>query len=272
MELNKFNLNNKNVLITGAAGLLGYEHAFALCETNASIIITDINIKKLKLNQKKLEKKFKKKISVYHLDVSKKSSINKVLKKLNKNKIRVDILINNAAIDPKPETKLLSRLEDFKIENWNQEISVGLTGAFLCTQLFGTLMSKDNKGGVILNIASDLSIIAPDQRIYTKLGINKENQNVKPVTYSVIKHGLIGLTKYTATYWATKGIRCNAISPGGVTNKADKIFYNKVRKLVPMNRMADKNEYHSAIQFLCSDASSYMTGHNLVIDGGRSIW
>ena len=133
-------------------------------------------------------------------------------------------------------------------------------------------MSKDNKGGVILNIASDLSIIAPDQRIYTKLGINKEDQNVKPVTYSVIKHGLIGLTKYTATYWATKGIRCNAISPGGVKNKVDKIFFNKVRKLVPMNRMANKNEYHSAIQFLCSDASSYMTGHNLVMDGGRSIW
>ncbi len=272
MKLSKFDLNKKNVLITGAAGLLGYEHAFALCETNANIILTDINVKKLKLNQKKLENIFKKKILVFYLDVSKKPSIAKVLKILRENKIRVDILINNAAIDPKSGTKLLSRFEDFKIENWNRELSVGLTGAFLCSQLFGTLMSRDNKGGVILNIASDLSIIAPDQRIYKKSGVNNKDQNVKPVTYSVIKHGLIGLTKYTATYWANNGIRCNAISPGGIIDQEDKVFYNKVRKLVPLNRMADKNEYHAAIQFLCSDASSYMTGHNLVIDGGRSIW
>ena len=126
------------------------------------------------------------------------------------------------------------------------------------------------KGGVILNIASDLSVIAPDQRLYeTK---NSKNKNCKPVTYSVIKSGLIGLTKYLSTYWADKGVRCNAISPGGVYTDQTEEFVNKISKLIPLGRMAQINEYQAAIQFLCSDASSYMTGQNLVIDGGRSVW
>ena len=124
-------------------------------------------------------------------------------------------------------------------------------------------------GGVILNIASDLSVVAPNQSIYSSK-LNKKS-NVKPVTYSVIKHGLIGLTKYIATYWPSK-IRCNALSPGGVLNNQSKEFLSKVKLQIPMNRLANKNEYRAAIQFLCSDASSYMTGQNLIIDGGRSIW
>ena len=116
-----------------------------------------------------------------------------------------------------------------------------------------------------MNIASDLSVIAPKQSIYN-------NSNIKPVTYSVIKHGLIGLTKYLATYWPTKNIRCNALSPGGVINNQGREFLSKIKSEIPMKRLANKNEYRSAIQFLCSDASSYMTGHNLIIDGGRTIW
>ena len=129
-------------------------------------------------------------------------------------------------------------------------------------------MSKRN-GGVILNIASDLSVIAPDQRLYSS---SKKKRNYKPVTYSVIKHGLIGLTKYLSTYWPDKNIRCNSLSPGGVELDQSKEFKKRLKKLIPLNRMAQKSEYKSAIKFLCSDASSYMTGHNLIIDGGRSIW
>jgi len=185
-------------------------------------------------------------------------------------------LLNNAAIDPKVKTEYgileSSRLENFSLEQWKMEMSVGLTGAFLCSQIFGHLMAKDGKGGVILNIASDLSILSPDQRLYKKEELSAELQPVKPVTYSVIKAGLIGLTRYLATYWVDKGIRSNALSPGGVYNGQNEEFINRLSSLIPMGRMANKDEYHSAIQFLCSDASSYMNGQNIVIDGGRSVW
>lgn len=186
----------------------------------------------------------------------------------------IDILINNAAIDPKVKAKSadkLSRLENFSIDQWNLELSVGLTGAMLCSKIFGYEMAKKEQG-VILNISSDLGIISPDQRIYKKEGLSENEQPVKPVTYSVIKHGLIGLTKYLATYWAEKGVRVNSISPGGINTNQNPEFIQKVTNLIPLGRMAHENEYKAAIVFLVSDASSYMTGANLVIDGGRSVW
>jgi NAD(P)-dependent dehydrogenase (short-subunit alcohol dehydrogenase family) len=125
---------------------------------------------------------------------------------------------------------------------------------------------------VILNIASDLSVLAPNQSIYKINGKHPQEQPVKPVTYSVIKAGLVGLTKYLATYWPDKNIRCNALSPGGIFNNQNQDFLNKVQELIPLNRMARVDEYNSAIQFLCSDASSYMNGQNIIIDGGRSVW
>ena len=132
-------------------------------------------------------------------------------------------------------------------------------------------MAKKN-GGVILNIASDLSVFAPDQRIYCKELLSPNMQPVKPVTYSVIKTGLIGLTKYLATYWADRNIRVNALSPGGVYVNQSSEFVSKLENLIPMARMANREEYREAVQFLCSNASSYMTGQNIVIDGGRSVW
>ena len=132
-------------------------------------------------------------------------------------------------------------------------------------------MAKQGRG-VILNISSDLGIIAPDQRIYRKEGLKEEEQTIKPVTYSVIKHGLIGLTKYLATYYAKKGVRCNALCPAGVFNGQDDEFLKKLTNLVPMGRMADKEEYKSTILYMLSDASSYMTGSTVVVDGGRTCW
>jgi NAD(P)-dependent dehydrogenase (short-subunit alcohol dehydrogenase family) len=133
-------------------------------------------------------------------------------------------------------------------------------------------MAKDCKGGVILNIASDLSVFSPDQRLYRKEGLPDDLQPVKPVTYSVIKTGLVGLTRYLATYWADKGVRCNALSPGGVFNGQGEAFVQRLSSLIPLGRMADKDEYRAAVQFLCSEASSYMNGQNIVMDGGRSVW
>mgnify|MGYP001195363370 CR=1 FL=1 len=274
MLTSKFDISGKNALITGGAGLLGIEHALALIETGCKVIITDSSSEALKNANLIIENQTKNSSHIaLNMDVTDINSIRSCQMHLSKKDLSVDILINNAAIDPKVSKQNsstnYSMLENIEKEQWDKEIAVGLTGAFQCSQIFGSEMAN-NKGGVILNIASDLSIIAPDQRIY-----KKENQNMqffKPVTYSVIKTGLIGLTKYIATYWAKEGVRCNAISPGGVFNNQDQEFVNNLINLIPMGRMASKDEYRSAIQFLCSDASSYMTGFNLVMDGGRHIW
>jgi len=268
-KMKKFNLKNQFALITGASGLLGYEHAKALLEINANVIITDIKMKTLEKNLKKLKKSYPlKNIIKQRLDVTKESSVLRCKKYLDKKGIFVSILVNNAAFNPSND-KLKSKLfENYNLKSWRKEIDVGLTGAFICSKVFGNGMAKKNRG-VILNISSDLSVISPDHRLYNK---GSKINNAKPVTYSVAKTGLIGLTRYLATYWSNKNIRCNAISPGGVYNDHNKNFVSKIKKLIPMGRMAKKDEYRSAVQFLCSDASSYLTGQNLVIDGGRSIW
>lgn len=270
-KMEKFIIKNKTSLITGAGGLLGYEHACALLEIGSNVILTDINIKKLEKNIVRLKKIYpSNKIEKYRMDITNEKSVEKCRKFFNKKKIFINILINNAAYNPSVNNLNNNLFEKYKIQNWKKEIDVGLTGAFICTKIFGNEMAK-KKGGVILNISSDLSVISPDQRLYNK-NINKKLKRAKPVSYSITKTGLIGLTRYIATYWANKNIRCNAISPGGIYDGQDKIFVKKLSKLIPLGRMAKKNEYRSAIQFLCSEASSYMTGQNLIIDGGRSIW
>jgi NAD(P)-dependent dehydrogenase (short-subunit alcohol dehydrogenase family) len=275
-KFNKFQLNNKVAIITGSCGLLGKEHAYALLEAGCKVIITDLSVKALNTVKKELETTFKSEnILCMKMDVTNKKDIQKVKNNLEEKDMSINILINNAAINPKVskdnKSKELSRFENITLNDWDSQISVGLSGAFLCSQVFGQMMLSNKKGGVILNIASDLSVISPDQRIYRKPNTLEENQPVKPVTYSVIKTGLIGLTRYLSTYWADKNIRVNALSPGGVYTDQDSNFVEQLSSLIPLGRMAKKDEYRSAIQFLCSDASSYMNGQNIVIDGGRSI-
>jgi NAD(P)-dependent dehydrogenase (short-subunit alcohol dehydrogenase family) len=186
---------------------------------------------------------------------------------------RVDILINNAARNPKVEggDTAWSRLENLPLAQWEADLAVGLTGAFLCSRVFGAEMARRGRG-VIVNIASDLALIAPDQRLYRQDDLPEDRQPVKPVTYSVVKSGLIGLTHYLATYWADRGVRVNALSPGGISNNQPEAFVKKLSQLIPLGRMAEPSEYQGALLFLCSDASSYMTGANLVVDGGRTCW
>lgn len=273
----KFDLTGKIALITGAAGLLGMEHAAALLESGATVVLTDIGEAGLTSASAYLARNSDAgRILTRVMDVCQPDVIRAIADELAASGRRVDILVNNAAIDPKVKGEQgvleTSRIENFPLDQWNSQLAVGLTGSFLCSQVFGTAMAKDGNGGVILNIASDLSVISPDQRLYRKEGLPDDLQPVKPVTYSVIKAGLVGLTRYLATYWADKGVRCNALSPGGVFNGQGDEFVERLSSLIPMGRMANKDEYRAAVQFLCSDASSYMNGQNLVIDGGRSAW
>ncbi len=277
MAFEKFDLTGKTALITGAAGLLGKEHAAALLESGAKVVLTDIGEAPLNAACSQLAQHFDaEKILSQRMDVSQLEEIRAVAATLWSAGVRIDILVNNAAIDPKVKSEQwvleTSRLENFPLEQWNLQVAVGLTGAFLCSQVFGTAMAKDGKGGVILNIASDLSIFSPDQRLYRKEGLPSDAQPVKPVTYSVIKAGLVGLTRYLATYWAENGVRANALSPGGVFNGQGDEFVQRLSSLIPLGRMAQLDEYRAAVQFLCSDASAYMNGQNIVMDGGRSVW
>ncbi|MDV7340795.1 SDR family oxidoreductase [Terasakiella sp. A23] len=271
-----FDLTGSTALITGAAGLLGKEHAKALLAAGATVVLTDFNPHALADALGELSSEYDNaRLHTYEMDVSSKTSIESVSNQLDKDGLNVDILVNNAAIDPKVKgdqgVEETSRLENFPLEQWDLQVSVGLSGAFLCSQVFGRKMAAMGRG-VILNIASDLSVFAPDQRLYRKEGVEEHLQPVKPVTYSVIKAGLVGLTRYLATYWADKGVRSNALSPGGVFNGQGDEFVTRLTNLIPQGRMADKDEYHGAIQFLCSDASRYLNGQNIVMDGGRSTW
>ena len=271
--LNKFNIEGKTVVITGGAGLMGVNHAEVVIENGGIAILWDINKANLDIAVKKINKKYSTECFSYCVDVTSSESILNAFNKVVDNFKSVDILINNAANDPKPlkGNENWTRFENFSEKNWEQDIAVGLKGAFLCSKIIGSHMAECNNG-VILNIASDLGVIAPDQRIYELDGKLSTEQPVKPVTYSVTKHALIGLTKYLATYWAKNNIRVNSLSPGGIYNGQPEIFVNKLKNLIPMNRMANQDEYKSAVLFLISDASSYMTGSNLIVDGGRTCW
>lgn len=271
----QFDLTDRVAVITGGAGLLGPEHAVALARAGAIVAITDIDGTAAKKTASRLGQELGGARFVgLAMDVTNPDSIRRAHDTLLQRFGKINILVNNAAIDPKVNADSLvetSRLEHFPLEQWEFQLRVGLTGAMLCSQVFGGWMAA-NTGGVILNIASDLSVFAPDQRIYRKDGLPEERQPVKPVTYSVIKTGLVGLTRYLATYWADKNVRVNALSPGGVYVNQPETFVKKLTNLIPLGRMARRDEYRGTVQFLCSDASSYMTGQNIVVDGGRSVW
>lgn len=274
--LNKFSIKGKVCIITGGAGLLGKQHAVAVIEGGGVAVLLDISQEALLAAREYLNGIYPEaEIDTYEADITNEAELVMVREDILKKRGHVDILINNAANNPKMEaaSKNLGniRFDNFPINIWNDDIAVGLTGAFLCSKVFGKAM-EDGGGGVVLNISSDLGIIAPDQRIYRKEGVAEENQTIKPVTYSVIKHGLIGLTKYLATYWADKNIRVNAVCPAGVENGQDEGFIKKLTNLVPMGRMANVDEYQCTVLYMISDASSYMTGSTVIIDGGRTCW
>jgi NAD(P)-dependent dehydrogenase (short-subunit alcohol dehydrogenase family) len=269
-----FDLTGRVAVITGGAGLLGYKHAEAIAAAGGVPVLVDLPTANPEARADQLKTAHGVAALGCATDITDVDQVSALLSTILERYGRVDILINNAANNPKVEDSSgdsWMRVENFPLNVWEADIAVGLTGAFLCSQIIGSEMARRKKG-VILNIASDLAVIAPDQRLYRQEGVADLQQPVKPVTYSVVKTALVGLTRYLATYWADSGVRVNAISPGGVFNGQSDAFVTRLSALIPMARMASVDEYKGAILFLCSDASSYMTGANLVIDGGRSSW
>ncbi len=270
-----FSLQGKVALVTGGGGLLGFHHAAAVAGCGGTPVLLDIDPTGLLRTEERLLAEGVAPVLSVPCDITNLESVVAARDTVMARHGRIDILINNAARNPKVESSggvNFSRLENFPMEQWQLDLAVGLGGAFNCSKVFGSHMAQAGAGGVIVNIASDLGVIAPDQRLYRSDTLEAHQQPVKPVTYSVVKHGLIGLTKYLATYWCEQGIRCNSLSPGGVYANQDDVFVSKLTKLIPLGRMAQEEEYRGAIAFLCSDASTYMNGANLVIDGGRSVW
>lgn len=271
-----FDLTDKTAVITGAAGLLGSKHAEALMEFGANCVLIDICNERAEHLAEGLSVRYPGTAIASSADITNKRALESLLSECIARFGGVDILINNAANNPKFEdiegkTDPSKRFETFPLSSWCDDIAVGLTGAFLCSQVFGVHFAE-KRSGVILNIASDLGIIAPDQRIYRQEGLADEDQPTKPVTYSVVKTGLIGLTRYLATYWADRNVRSNALVPGGVYTGQDEVFLDRLTNLIPLGRMATPDEYKAAVVFMCSDASAYMTGSTVVMEGGRTCW
>ncbi len=267
-----FGLDGRVAIITGGLGLMGRRHSEIVADAGGIPVVLDLP--GTTLSEEEQERIRESKGCILRVDITQESELEDALEEVLSRYGRVDILINNAANNPKMEAGSgteWSRLETFPLTQWDQDLAVGLKGAFLCSRVFGGEMARRNRG-VIVNVASDLALIGPDQRIYRAEGLPEDRQPVKPVTYSVVKAGLIGLTRYLATYWAAQGVRVNAISPGGIFTNQPEAFVQRLANLIPMGRMAHPDEYLGAILFLCSDASSYMTGANLIVDGGRTCW
>ena len=271
-----FTLKDKVIIITGAVGLLGFEYCKAILSANGIPILIDINEKLLKAKVSELKDKYPNFIfDSFVVDITNEKRLKKNCSEIIAKYGKIDGLINNAANNPKIEDNgeiNFSRLENFNVNVWQNDLNIGLLGSFLCIKYYGFEISKNIEGGSIINISSDLGVIAPNQNLYKKDGVSKDLQSVKPVTYSVIKHGINGLTKYVSTYWADKNVRCNSICPGGVFNNQPEDFLNKVSKLIPLGRMAKKEELNGIIIYLLSDASSYVNGSIINIDGGRTSW
>lgn len=259
-----FNLNNKTIVLTGAAGILGKKYAQVLIEYGASLILID---RHEDVHELRSLAKDDKRVLTYCMDISQKPSWDDLKSDLDRQGIHVNVLVNNAAT--KSES-FFEKFENFPLKDWEHVMNVNVTGVMLGCQTFGPDMAQ-NKQGAIINILSIYGIVAPDQRIYEGSEYLGKQINT-PAIYSASKAAVWGLTKYLSTYWGKDNLRVNAITPGGVYSGQNEIFREKYSERVPLNRMANPEDLFGALVFLCSDASSYVNGQNLIVDGGWTVW
>lgn len=276
MSADLFDLSGRVAIITGGAGLLGRQHAAAIAEAGGHVVIADLPAADSATCAAELTQQSGVEAIGITADITAKADVTRMVDETVGAFGRIDILINNAAMTVKGgglhAGRYFAPFEDYPLELWEKALQVNLTGTFLCCQAVGRQMVKQQRG-VILNIASDVAQISPDHRIYDGARSPHTGEPFNtPASYATTKAGVINLTRYLATYWADQGIRVNSLSPGGVFNGHDPQFVRSLSDRIPLGRMARADEYRGAVLFLVSDASSYMTGANVLVDGGRTAW
>jgi len=270
----KFSLKDKVAVVTGGGGQLGFEFSKTLAEAGASIAVVDLNASASQGTVDTLTKSGYNALAIA-TDITQPDSVNAMVEKVISIFGRLDVLVNSAALDPKFDPTAAEKgiapgaFEDYPLADWNAAMNVNLTGTFLVTQACVKQMIKQNKKGSIINICSTYGLNGPDQKIYIKDG---KRVAYKPVYYTVTKAGVLGFTKYLAAYYAETEIRVNALTPGGVFNNHEEYFVKNYSAKTILGRMAKKDEMNGALLFLASDASSYMTGNNVIVDGGWTAW
>ncbi len=270
----KFDLTGKVAVVTGGAGLLGAEFSRTLAEAGAAVAVVDLNAHAArKVASALCDAGYQ--ANGFGTDITGPASVRDLVASVVKDFGRLDILVNSAALDPKFDPDASAKgiapgsFEDYPLDQWNAALGVNLTGMFLITQACVKPMLAQGKKGSIINICSTYGLNGPDQRIYIKEG---KRVAFKPVYYTVTKAGVLGFTKYLSAYYAGTEIRVNALTPGGVFNNHEEYFVQNYSAKTILGRMARKDEMNGALLFLASEASSYMTGNNLVVDGGWTAW
>ncbi len=263
--MSPFDLKGRIAIVTGATGLLGQQHCIALSTAGASVVVADVDASKCDARAEELGDG----AMGLQLDVTNCASINAGLAAIMKRYGAIDILVNNAAVNDMFENPALageqSKFENYPEAMWRKMFDVNVTGMFLCSQVFGSQMAKHGRGSII-NIASTYGLVAPDQSLYRRP--DGSQAFYKSAAYPATKGAVIAFTRFLAAYWGVSGVRANTLSPGGVENAQDEYFVQAYSAKTPLRRMAAPQDYHGAIVFLASDASAYMTGANLVVDGG----
>src|SRR4051794_34640250 len=268
-----FDLSGRVVVITGGAGLLGHQHGDVVAGARGIPVTVDTAGRRAGAAAPPHAERHNVPATGIEADITDPAAVRHLLDEVIDRHGHVDGLVNNAANNPKVEGDGagFSRLESFTLGQWTDDVAVGLTGAFLCSQIIGTELANQGRGSVV-NISSEYGMLGPDQRLYRRGGVPDDQQPVKPISYSVTKAGLDGMTRWLATYWAERGVRVNTLTVGGIENGQPTEFVEQASFRIPMGRMARPDEYQGALVFLLSDASSFMTGANLVVDGGKSTW
>jgi NAD(P)-dependent dehydrogenase (short-subunit alcohol dehydrogenase family) len=268
---NQFNLYGKVALVTGGAGILGQHFCAGLAESGANVAVVDLDADEARKTAQRLAERYKTKVIGFGCDVSDVESVRVMVADVVEEFGEINILHNNAAGKSEDLTEYFAPFEEYKLDQWRKIMSVNLDGMFLVAQAVGRQMVIQKKGGSIIQTASIYGVVAPDHRIYEG-SFYLGHQINTPAVYSASKAAVIGLTKHLATYWAGEGIRVNSLTPGGVESGQNEEFKCRYSERIPLGRMANSHEIVGALLYLASNASSYVTGQNVIVDGGLVCW